>query len=142
MLLKITERNMWERESWSHIIDLNKQDGEALNRLLIFTRLANAQCEETGKAAKSAGHGSLYAASRYEVRFFEKHEINDRSILLKNKSGNTLVVSKASGYKNSELNLDRKISPAKMKSALKAIRDKKQNVLYKNFESVFLKNKS
>lgn len=132
---------MWEREAWSHIVDLDKQDGQALNHLLIFIRLANVQFDEVKQAATKAGHGNMFAASKYDVQFFESCETTDRSIRLKNKSGNTLVVSKASGYKNSELNLDRKISPAKMKSAMIAARDKKQNTLYKSFDSVFLKGK-
>lgn len=140
MLLKITERNMWEHEAWSHIVEVDKQEGQVINYLMIFARLANELCDKAKIDATKAGHGQYFAASRYSVEFFDRHEVTDRSIYLKNR-GRTLVVSKASGYKNSELVLDRKISLAKMKSAVIAARDKKQNVLYKNFESVFLKSK-
>lgn len=141
MLLKITERNAWERESWSHIVAIDKQDGRALNHLMIFTRLANENFEEAKKAASRAGHGSMFAASRYSVEFYETVETTDRSFHLKNKTGPGMIVSRNSGYKSSELMLERKISPARMKSAMMAIRDKKENVLYKGFESVFLKSK-
>jgi len=140
MLLKITERNMWEHEAWSHIVDIDKQEGQVMNHLMIFVRLANACCDKAKEDAVKAGHGQYFAASRYSVDFFDSHEVTDRSFRLKNRSI-THVVTRDSGYKSSELLLDRKISPAKMKSAMKYMRDKKQNVLYKNFESVFLKAK-
>jgi hypothetical protein len=141
MLIKITERNAWERESWSHVLDVSKQSGQALNHLLTFTRLANAQFEEAKKSASQAGHGSMFAASRYDVQFYETHEENERSFRLNNSNGPTMVISKNSGYKSSVLDLETKISPAKMKSAMTKMRDKKENVLYKSFESVMLKSK-
>ena len=132
---------MWEHEAWSHIVDIDKQEGEALNNLMIFVRLANTQFEEVKKAAQQAGHGQYFAASKYTVDFYDSHETTDRHIRLKNKNS-SMLVSKDSGYKSSELYLDRKISTAKMKSATKIMREKKQNVLYKGFESVFLKSKT
>lgn len=142
MLIKITERNMWERESWSHVLDVNRQSGQALNHLLIFVRLANARFEEAKESAKRAGHGSMFAASRYDVQFYETHETDERSLRLKNEGGSTLVISKSnSNYKNNALDLKGKISPAKIKSAMIAIRDKKENRLYKSFEDVLLKTK-
>jgi len=142
MLLKITERNAWEREAWSHIISIDKQDSQALNHLMIFTRLANQQFELAKEAASKAGHGSMFAASRYSVDFYDGVEESERSFRLKNKKGPDMIVSKGnSNYKSNEMFLNRQISSAKMKSAMVTMRDKKENVLYKGFESVFLKEK-
>jgi hypothetical protein len=143
MFLKVTERNMWEQEAWSHIIDVSKQEASSLNFLMIFVRLANEQFEVDKEKAKRNGHAHCFASSRYQMEFYDSYKeekIGERSrILLTHKNSNLSIFTDGGSYKSSGLMLDRVISSGKMKSAMLAMRDKKQNSIYKNFESIFLK---
>lgn len=148
MLIKITETNMWEREKWSYILDLSKQDSSSINYLMIFIRVANEQFEIDKENAKKNGL-NYYASSRYSFTFFDSYIIEE-SIILKNPyvvlldkthKKQFVLNNNDNGYKIGGLMLDKIISNAKMKSAMIAMRDKKQNKLYKSFEDVFLKGK-
>lgn len=148
MLLSITDKNAWERESWHYIFDISKQDAAALNWLMIFVRLANAEFERVKENAPTVGGGSIFsrpmkmfAASYYTIRFYDKidEEDDDRLILLEGKT--RCHIRKSSGYLSSCNFMDTKISVARMKSAAVTMRDKKENKLYKNFDSIFLKQK-
>lgn len=138
MLLVITEHNSWENESWKYLLDLDKQDGEALNDLMIFIRLANEYHEEV---KKSVTH-RLFAASKYSFKFYNKIDTSGKyPRLINNKIGGGLIVTSNPGYHSHSFNLDNKLSSKRMRSAMLAIRDKKDNILYKNFDSLFLKSK-
>lgn len=141
MLFKITETNCWEREKWSYILDMDKQDGEAFNWLMIFVRLANECFFKDAEAAKKNGHSHCFASSRYSFSFYNLIEFDKNRVYLKNNKV-THSMSGGSGYKNyTNVMTDRKMSVAKTKSAAIAIRDKKINRLYKSFESIFLNQK-
>jgi hypothetical protein len=138
MLLKITERNSWEQASWSHIIDVSKQDAQAVNDLLRFIRLANSKYDEIKKEMAGSRY---FAASYYQAEFYDSHDEDEHRIMLrKRKTRSIMVVHKSAAYKDNELSLDHKISTRKIKSAVLAMK-RGDNVLYKNFESVFLKSK-
>lgn len=155
MLLVITERNAWEQEAWSYVLDITKQEAAAVDYLMKFVKLAN---EEHSKASKDAyaeqakqmrSMGGLalfmrgpavFASSGYSINFYDKYEQRVSGNICVMRTGSSMHIG-ASSYKNAGLMLDAKISVAKMKSALTTIREKKENKLYKNFESVFLKEK-
>lgn len=153
MLLKITEYCAWENESWSYIIDLDKQDGEALDHLMIFIRLANEQyivaaADAKGQPYAIARHPLFnphprnpFAASRYNISFYNAIDTTlGRVRLLTHKT--TERLREGSGYHDyANILTDMIISPRRMKSALTHIRDKKENILYKTFDSLFLKKK-
>lgn len=139
MLLKVTERNMWERENWPYVIDLSKQEASTINYLMIFIRLANKQFEEDKQNASRNGHGQCFASSHYSFDFFDSYEDKKGSVILKNRKMNLHLGNRENDYTSSGLRLDKVISAGKIKSAMTAIRDKKTNKLYKDFESVFLK---
>jgi len=142
MLIAITERNMWENESWTYVVDGDKQDAASINFLITFSVLANKKFEEDKQQANRNGHPRCFASSCYNIRFFDSFE--DRGggrISLKNKGMNLIIGNGDSSYTSFGLRLDRVISNAKIKSAMVHLRDKNNNKLYKEFESVFLKKK-
>ena len=55
MILAITEQNAWENESWTYVLDVEKQDASSLNFMMIFVRLANIQFEVDRENAKKNG---------------------------------------------------------------------------------------
>lgn len=151
MILKITEYCAWENERWSYIIDLSKQEAAAINSLMIFIKCANAHFEKANEEAQNQPSAIPYhplfnrhprnpfAASRYKFDFYDDAEESDSrggKVIL---SGKTFWQSNDVGYnKFVTFMLDRKISIARMKSAMVTMRDKKQNKLYKIFDSIFL----
>jgi hypothetical protein len=153
MILRITEYCAWENERWSYIIDLTKQDATAINSLMIFIRCANAHFEEVRTEAERQPPALAYhplfnrhprnpfAASSYVFNFYDTAEHDGEKGKL-TCAGKTIWVSDQSGYhKFINFMLDRKISVARMKSAMIAMRDKKENKLYKSFENIFLSPK-
>ena len=154
MLLRITEYCAWENEKWSYIIDLDKQKGAAINYLMIFIRCANQHFDEAKVSAERQGGGLPYhfmynrnprtpfAASKYSFDFYDGIVEEKKRTILVN-SDHRLVMSNRSGYYNlTNIMTNRKISPAKMKSAMIAMRDKGQNKLYKTFDTIFLSTKA
>ena len=71
MLVAITEVNMWEREKWTYILDLDKQGAQVMNWLNIFVKFAAKQFEKDASAAK--GQTEVFAASNYWVKFYDKN---------------------------------------------------------------------
>jgi hypothetical protein len=154
MLLKITEYCAWENEKWSYVIDMNKQEASAINHLMIFIRVANIQFEKDKEQSQAQPAvlpyhplfnrypRNLFAASRYSYEFYDSMEEKTAGRVTLIKSDGGLSLSGGSGY-NSFTNImtDRKISIAKMKSAMISMRDKKENKLYKVFDSIFLSKK-
>lgn len=122
MILRITEVNSWEQERWSYYIDTEKQSCGAMNALMVFIRVANRGYEEV----KEAAGNHIFAASRYDFAFTSKNKIPTRF---------------SGSYKSGGDYTDAVISPARMKSAMVTMRDKRENKLYKGFESIFLKRK-
>lgn len=145
MILAITEQNAWENESWTYVLDVEKQDASSLNFMMIFVRLANIQFEVDRENAKKNGHPRNFASSRYNFNFFDSYTEEDfgnrKRILLTHKNINLTASAKPDGYNVGGLMLDRVISNAKVKSAMIGMRDKKENRIYKDFESIFLKKK-
>jgi hypothetical protein len=148
MILKITEYCAWENERWSYIIDLSKQEAAAINSLMIFIRCANAEFEKAKEEADKQPPAIPYhflfnshprnpfAASRYSFDFFDSADEKKMQLRC---VGRTVSLSDNVGYQAAtNFMLDRKISLARMKSAMIAMRDKKQNKLYKVFDSIFL----
>lgn len=143
MFLVVIERNMWENESWSYVLDVSKQDASSLNFLMIFVRLANIQFDVDKENARKNGHPRCFASSRYSFEFFDSYESQEYAdytrVVLKHKNCNLSTGSKPNGYKTGGLMLDKVISNAKIKSVMIGMRDKKENRMYKGFESIFLK---
>ena len=50
-----------------------------------------------------------------------------------------LVLNSRNSYKDGGIYLKQKLSATRLKKAREVMRDKKENLLYKNFESLFLK---
>ena len=146
MILAITEQNAWENESWTYVLDVEKQDASSLNFMMIFVRLANIQFEVDRENAKKNGHPRNFASSRYSFNFYDSYSTEDypdrrTRILLTHKNVNMVASTKPDGYNVGGIMLDRVISNAKVKSAMIGMRDKKENRIYKDFESIFLKKK-
>lgn len=152
MLLKITERNAWENESWSYVIDISKQDAETINWLMIFVRCANEEYKKVSDAAPVQNFGGpfsrpykVFAASRYNVDFWDgvADESEDGEMRLYRMVGKqrTHTTIRGGDYKSGGNFLDQKLSFAKVKSAAVTMRDKKENKLYKDLESAFIKRK-
>lgn len=154
MLLKVTEFCAWENERWSYIFDMNKQDGATINLLMIFIRLANKVFEdikqqEDMKPPPIPYHPifnphpiRVFAASRYNFEFFDTMEENGDSIALINAKYKVSLSNKCGYNHYTNLWVNEKISAARMKSAVIAIRGrKKENKLYKRFDNLFLKKK-
>ena len=145
MLIRITEINAWEQEKWSYVFDMNKQNASALNHLMVFIRLANAEFDiikENTATPKSSipfyRPIKLFAATKYTFEFYDSVEVDEKGyIILTNNSGR-LHIGNNNGYKSSGVYLDTIISPRKALSAKLKMRDKKENILYKNFEHLFL----
>jgi hypothetical protein len=137
MLIAITEFNAWENERWTYVLDMEKQDGEVLNNLMIFIRVANQHFEDV----KEKSTERLFAASRYNFKFYNKLDVSDKYPVLRNKKG-ALVMNSSSGYNSNSYDLSLIISPLRMRSTMIRMRDKQENDLYKNFDSLFLKTKS
>lgn len=137
MLIAVTEFNAWENERWTYVLDIEKQDGEALNNLMIFIRVAN---EYFGKVRATAKH-QIFSASRYNFRFFKELDTSGKRTVLRNKK-NALIIVGGGFYKSNSTDLSLVISPLRMKSAMIRMRDKQTNDLYKNFDSLFLKSKA
>lgn len=153
MLIKVTEANHWEHERWSYILDADLQGAQVINDLLSFIRLCN---EETAKIKKAVHDDpnhpwvtdmfqrpmyKLFAASTYSMRFYdrlEEHPERGYPVLISNKS--KLHMNGGTSYKTAGAMLNKRISPARIYSALIAIRDHKENKLYKSFEDLFLKH--
>jgi len=136
MLIAITEFNAWENERWTYVLDMEKQDGETLNNLMIFIRVANLHFEDV----KGATAHRLFAASRYNFRFYNELDTSKKHPVLRNKNG-ALVMTRTDGYNSNSYDLNLVMSSSRMKSAMLRMRDKNENDLYKNFDSVFLKSK-
>src|ERR1044072_6329293 len=96
MLIAITEFNAWENERWTYVLDMKKQDGEALNNLMIFIRVANKHFEEI----KESTSERLFAASRYKFRFLNGLDISKKHPVLRNK--NTSLLMNGDGAYRSE----------------------------------------
>lgn len=137
MLIAITEFNAWENERWTYVLDMEKQDGEVLNNLMIFIRVANQYFEEVKEKATHR----LFAASRYNFRFYNEIDTSKKYPILRNKKV-SLVMNSKSAYNSDFIDPNMIISPLRMKSAMIRMRDKQTNDLYKNFDSLFLKSKS
>jgi hypothetical protein len=151
MILKVTERCAWENESWSYFIDLSGQSAEAINFLMIFIRCANAHFEKVKEATDKQPPAlkphflfnrhprNPFAASRYTFEFYDAADEKEFEL----KRGRTRIhISERSGYHNfNNFRIDRKISIARMKSAMISMRDKKENKLYKSFDRIFLTSK-
>lgn len=154
MILKITEYCAWENERWSYLIDLNKQEGAVLNLLMIFIRLANAYYETANDEAQRQPMALAYhpifnphprnpfAASKYNFEFYDSLEETKRGIKVVNSNGSLWLSDHVGYHSATNLMLDRKISIAKIKSAVISIRKRKTNSLYKSFDSIFLKQKA
>lgn len=153
MLLKVTEYCAWENEKWSYIIDLNNQQAASINFLMIFIRVANKYFELAKKDAQAQPLALSYhpifnrhprnpfAASSYSYEFYDSMEEKSGRITLISSDG-VMSMSSGSGYNQfTNLMTDRKISVAKMKSAMIAMRDKNENKLYKSFDRIFLSKK-
>lgn len=138
MLIAITEHNAWENEKWMYVLDLDKQDGEVINCLMIFIRMAN---EEFDKIKNSTTH-RLFAASRYTFKFYNELDLSKNQAHLRNKTlGAGLVLNGNSAYQSNSFDLNLIISSKRMKSAMLSMRDKKDNIIYKSFQSLFMKTK-
>jgi len=151
MLIKVSEFCAWENERWSYVFDLEKQEAEAINYLMIFIRLANQHFEKVKEEAESKPPPIPYhilfnprplyvfAASKYSLEFYDSIEQKENSVRLI-KSGGGLSMRNGSGYNDfTNIMIDRKISIARMKSAMVSIRGKKkENKLYKRFDNIFL----
>lgn len=125
---------MWEHEKWTYVLDAEKVGAGTLNMLMIFVRLANAEFDKMQKAAGN----NLFAASRYFMEFYDSMENDGKYNILVNKE-HRLCLNGGGGYKSGGVYLERRISPRRAKSAMVAMRDRSENVLYKDFESLFLK---
>lgn len=137
MLIAITEYNAWEHEKWTYVLDMDKQDGEVLNTLMIFIRVANKYFEE----AKSKSEQGLFAASKYSYKFYTRIDLTSKHPCLENKN-RSLIIASEPRYNSHSFDLSAVISSKKMISAMKRMRDKQMNDLYKNFTSLFLKRKT
>ena len=137
MLLKVTELNHWEKEKWSYLIDLDKQEATAVNDLFSFFRLAREQFDKDKSQAGCRGQ-SHFASSNYYYEFYDSLDTRGNYPVLKRKDCN-LCMNGGGGYKSNMLSLKNIISVRKIRSARNAMRDKKENKLYKNFEYIFLK---
>lgn len=156
MIIAITEHNAWENERWTYILDMSKQKAEAINYLMIFIRLANEYYQEVRENCPPnplSGHifmrhcPKIFAASHYRIEFYDSviASAGTRTRLSLG-TGEVSLPTSCNGYKSAGLMLYEVISPKKAKSALVAIREKnikkKRNLLYKNFESIFLSKKT
>lgn len=137
MLIAISEYNAWENEKWTYVLDMDKQDGEVLNHLMIFIRVANKHFDEIKATASSR----LFAASYYHYKFYNSIDLTNKHPRLQNKNS-SLIIASDPGYNSHSFDLDLVIAPSRMKSAMVRMRDKQTNDLYKNFNSLFLKKKA
>lgn len=154
MILAITESNAWEREKWIYVLDINKQDSEALNHLVIFIRLANEYFDKQKVASDknpppvpyhpifNRHPVRVFAASKYWFKFYKEVDLSKTNPrLVGTNSGSSLIVNSDPGYNSHSFDTSMIISPRRMKSAMIKMRDKGENVLYKNFDSLFLTKK-
>jgi hypothetical protein len=134
MIVMVTEVNMWEREKWNYLMDIDKVGGAVMNDLMIFVRLAN----EDFKKQSDLGRG-LFAASRYLVKFYDCFDNSDRpSVGCSN--GYRMYLSNSACYKNGLNDFREKtLSPRRMRGVMAEMRDKNNNRIYKDFEYLFLK---
>lgn len=103
---------------------------------MIFIRLANERFE---KVKAEATH-TIFAASKYTFKFYNRIDTAGKyPRLINNKKGAGLVICSDPGYHSHSFNLDNKLSPKRTRSAMLAVRDKDKNILYKDFDSIFLK---
>jgi len=137
MLISITEFNAWENERWTYVLDMEKQDGEVLNNLMIFIRIANQHFEEV----KGASAYRIFAASRYNFKFYKSLDLTKKLPCLQNKNS-ALIMASDPGYNSHSFDLSVVVSAKRVKSAMLAMRGKNENILYKNFDSLFLKSKA
>jgi hypothetical protein len=154
MILVITDRNAWEHESWNYVIDMEKQDAYSLSLLMTFIEHANRYfrlCKEAAGPPKMVGWGffrvpinPVFAASSYSVDYYDSVEQKGKRVTLIRKMSYSTTIDniEASGYLNFwNLHLDQKISTRIVKKAvskISAVKGKKENILYKCFESVLL----
>lgn len=143
MYIVITESNAWEREKWNYAIDISKQNAEVLNYLVIFVNFANKYFEKAKEDAPVApfGGGKIFAASKYWFKFYDEIDLTGDYPVGKFKTGGSMGFNGKPGYNNNSFDLELVISPKKMYSAMITMRDKNENILYKNFDSVFLTKK-
>lgn len=153
MLIAITEHNAWENERWTYILDLSKQKSSAINSLMIFVRLANEYYQKAREDCPTNPlSGSIFfkhspkifAASHYRIKFYDSMIATSgtRTRLKIDVGEESIITHNHNGYKQAGAMLDAVMSPKKSKSALIAMRDKRENKLYKNFESIFLSKKA
>ncbi len=157
MLIAITEHNAWENERWTYVLDLSKQKAAALNSLMIFIRLANEYYDEARENCPSnqlSGNifmkhvPKIFAASHYRIKFYDSMIATEgtRTRLKVEGGEGSIITHNHCGYKSAGPMLDAVISPKKAHSALVAMREKnpnkKRNILYKDFENVFLKKRA
>lgn len=151
MILAVTESNSWEREKWIYCLDVNKQDSEALNHLMIFIRLANEYFEkqktiEDNNPPPIPYHPifnrhpvRLFGASRYWFKFYKEVDLSKKHPhLVCSNARSSLIVNSDPGYNSHSFDTSKVISPKRMKSAMIKMRDKEENIIYKNFDSLFL----
>jgi hypothetical protein len=143
-VIAITEINAWEGERWTYVLDLCAQDADTINNLFVFARLAGERYNDLRKISGS----NMFAASKYWIRFYDKiqsDEFNIDRIKLINHKGQRVLsidtVPAGIGYKSNVVDLNAVISWRKMKQAVNTYIRENENILYKNFESVFLKIK-
>ena len=142
-LLRITEINTWERERWSYVLTLEKRSSEALNSLMTFIASANKYFDDSYENAPECrdfmGRGYKVAAcSRYTINFYDSIELGGKyPALVSGKS--KLHLNGGGNYKSGGIYLDEIISPKRIKLAKNKMVEKQDNVIYKNFESLFLK---
>lgn len=155
MILAVTESNAWEREKWTYVLDIDKQDSEALNHLIIFINHANEYFEKAKKEDEKTTPPvpfhpifnphpiRVFAASKYWLKFYEELDMSGKYPRLRGSNdGSSLVVNSNPGYNSHSFDTSMVISPRRMKSAMQKMRDKRENILYKNFDSLFLAQKS
>lgn len=154
MIIAITESNAWERERWTYVLDISKQDSEALNHLIIFIKCANeyfdkVKAQDEKQPPPVAYHPifnpypiRVFAASKYWFKFYGSLDMTGKTPRLRSTTpGATLVMNGSRGYNSNSYDLTKVISPRRMKSAMQKMRDKGENIIYKNFESLFLSTK-
>lgn len=139
MLIAITETNAWEMEKWTYVFDTNNLGASVINNLIVFARMAN---EEFDKQLALVPKNQPFAMSRYWVRFYDRLDKGNDGYtrLINQKSTLILNASDYQDYKTGGIFLDRKLSIKRLISACISIRDRQENKIYKNFESLLIKS--
>ena len=80
----------------------------------------------------------VFAASKYWFKFYDEIDLTQNYPRGRFKNGGSMGFNGIAGYNSDSFDLDVIISPKKMYSAMISMRDKNENILYKNFDSIFL----